>query len=108
VACKRICQSSKRTLKRLHCLRRRLAACAEIDSNPQAHRILDRRFNGDQGAADDQIGAAATQRNGAEDTAQFSAIGCDCLGLGPLPLASWKQIDVTADGMGGRTGRREC
>ena len=60
IAAKRICHCRQRSRKRPFRLRGRWAAGGEVSSDSQVHPI-----RGDEGAANDQIGAATTQRYGA-------------------------------------------
>src|ERR1035438_1601016 len=95
MAAERTCKYFQRSLKCNSGLGIGLAARGQVSGDSQTHEL-----RGNEGATDDQIDTAATQRNGAQQAAHVFAIFGSLGRHSPLLIALGQKVDVTAHGAG--------
>ena len=93
MAAERTRKCCQRSLKSNSGFAFRLAAGGQAGGDSEAHKL-----RGDEGATDDEIDAAATQRNCAQEAAQLFARGGGHVWHNPLLIVSVQEVDVTAHG----------
>ena len=99
MAAERTRKCCQRSLKSNSGFAFRLAAGGQVGGDSEAHKL-----RGDEGATDDEIDAAATQWNCAQEAASVFACGGGHVWHDPLLIVSMQKVDVTAHGVGASGG----